>query len=70
MSTEGGMIQLVISSATIIGGIGYILHTVWTGYQEFKKYVYENMVKKGDCREYRESCRVAEDRARGGRKDG
>jgi hypothetical protein len=53
---ENGTVQIVISSATILGGIGYIIHTFFSGYNTFKKDIYEKMdsrVKTKECDDWR-----------------
>lgn len=57
---ESGTIQIAISGLTVIGVVGYIIHTFYTGYQAFKKTMYERIntiqEEKQDvvqCNEYR-----------------
>jgi hypothetical protein len=70
MALENGMISVVISSSVMIGFVGFVFHTVWKGYQEFRKYVYENMTKKEDCKDLREACKELRTAGAGRRKDG
>ena len=51
------VVQLLLSAGTIVGLFGYIGHSVYSGYKEFKKDTYiklEQKVSKGECHEYRE----------------
>lgn len=72
--SDNGTIQIVISSAAVVGGIGYILATIWKGYTDFKKYVYENTVKKSECelvqKGFEKDIKRLEDDAREDRKHG
>jgi hypothetical protein len=57
MAVENGTVQIVISTATIIGGLWIIFQTVYSGYKAFKKDVYDKLgkvVEKPDCLGYRE----------------
>ena len=56
-----GTVNIVVSSAMVCGLVGYIITQAWKGYQEFRKYVYENMVKKEDCKSLRDACRELRD---------
>ena len=46
MADTGATLQIVVSSATVIGAVGYIIHSLWTGYQVFKKDIYEKISEK------------------------
>jgi hypothetical protein len=52
MIGESGAVQIVITSATVVGFIGYIIHSTWMGYQKFKDNVWLSLDKKrekNDC---------------------
>jgi hypothetical protein len=52
-----GVIQIVLSSAAVIGGVGYIIHTAWSGYGAFKKDVYDKLgttIKTDFCKDFRD----------------
>jgi hypothetical protein len=54
MIIENGVISIVISSSVVVGFVAYVLNTVWKGYLEFRKHVYENMITEKRCKEIRE----------------
>jgi hypothetical protein len=50
----------ILSISTLVGMIGYLLHSVFTGYKEFKKDAYKKLdelddqkMSKRECNEYR-----------------
>lgn len=50
------IVQYLLSGATIISAIGYILHSLYVSHREFKKDVYHKLgekVDKNDCRDFR-----------------
>ena len=58
-------VQIVISGATILGIIGYILHDVWTGYKSFKKETFDRLEAKrakSECDEFRRLAERMEDK--------
>ena len=71
------LILNVLSISTLIGVIGYLLHTVFTGYKEFKKDAYrkfdeldDQKLSKRECNEYRTYERRAFDDHRASGYDG
>jgi hypothetical protein len=57
MAIENGTIQIVVSTATVIGGLWVLVHTVYSGYKAFKKDVYDKLnvvVTKTDCKDNRD----------------
>jgi hypothetical protein len=60
MTSENGVVQIVLSSLSIVGIVGYVGHSVWTGYQDFKKDTYEKLSKKRDTDDCNEFRRIAE----------
>jgi hypothetical protein len=62
MAAENGVIQTLLTGATIVGLLGYIGHTVYTGYSDFKKSVYTTLsekVAKVDCKDWRDTEKEA-----------
>jgi hypothetical protein len=54
MVIENGVISIVISSSVVVGFFAYVINSVWKGYLEFRKHVYENMITKERCKEIRD----------------
>ena len=57
MIVENGSIQIVVSGVTIVGAIGYLIHSAYIGYNKFKDDVYNTLDRKLDtnrCIEYRQ----------------
>jgi hypothetical protein len=57
---DNGLIQTLLSAATVFGIIGYGIVNFVSGHREFKKDVYDKLgkkVEKEDCREYRKEDR-------------
>jgi hypothetical protein len=56
MAAENGMLQTLLSAATIFGVIGYGVVNFISGYREFKRDAYEKLsrkVEKDDCKDFR-----------------
>lgn len=50
------IIKVLLSGATVVAAIGYVVHSIYMGYCEFKKDAYaklNNKVDKDDCRDFR-----------------
>lgn len=67
---ENNVIQIAVSSVTIVGAVGYIIHSAWTSYRKSRENIYEKLDKKLDkkqCDEYRRIEERHEDSHRGGK---
>ena len=71
------LILNVLSISTLIGVIGYLLHSLYTGYREFKRDAYRKLdelddekLSKRECNEYRAYERRAFDDHRANSNDG
>lgn len=56
MLMENNTIQIAISSVTLLGIAGYIIHSVVSGYLKFRKDMYQKLEEKlneSQCNEYR-----------------
>lgn len=56
MTIENNTIQIAVSSVTLLGIAGYIIHSLWSGYCKFRNNMYEELDKKlneNQCNEYR-----------------
>ncbi len=61
MAVDSGLIQGVLSVATVIGLFGYIGHSVWSEYNKFRDDIYNKVEKKLDV-EQCDKYRAAEDK--------
>ena len=53
---DSGLVQTLLSAATVFGIIGYGVVTFVAGYREFKRTVYDKLEKKvetDNCKEFR-----------------
>ena len=56
MVINSDTIQIAVSSVTLLGIAGYIIHSIWSGYCKFRNNMYEKLSEKLDekrCNEYR-----------------
>jgi hypothetical protein len=67
----------ILSISTLIGIIGYLIHSVFTGYKEFKRDAYRKLdelddekLSKRECNEYRIYERREADHRRADSNDG
>jgi len=62
---DEGIINIAITGAMVIGGIGYLINLKLSGDREFKKDVYvklEEKRKKAECDEFRRLAERMEDK--------